>query len=120
MNFSWRPGTKELIPNNKVTTQQFKISYLKNKQRSNVLSDLLLFFFFCVKNKQFISKFVGELEYFANNRYDFTILENKKHIIYLKYKTNHMSSFLCKRGCDCGEKYVGETLRNVKSVVALE
>ena len=31
-----------------------------------------------------------------------------------------MSSFLCKRGCDCGEKYVGETLRNVKSVVALE
>ena len=78
------------------------------------------YFFFCVKNKQFISKFVGELEYFANNRYDFTILENKKHIIYLKYKTNHMSSFLCKRGCDCGEKYVGETLRNVKSVVALE
>ena len=45
MNFSWRPGTKELIPNNKVTTQQFKISYLKNKQRSNVLSDLLLLFF---------------------------------------------------------------------------
>ena len=107
MNFSWRPGTKELIPNNNVTTQQFKISYLKNKQRSNFLS-VFFFFFFCVKNKQFISKFVSELEYFANNRCDFTVLENKKHIIYLKYNTNHMSSFLYKRGCDCGENYVGE------------
>ena len=71
---------------------------------------------FCQSNEHYALKFIRKLESFTKEKYCFVIIWKKRNIRSLfnvKDEASHVSSVVYEGKCNCGEKYIGETGRNV-------
>ena len=71
---------------------------------------------FCQSNEHYALKFIRKLESFTKEKYCFVIIWKKRNIRSLfnvKDEASHASSVVYEGKCNCGEKYIGETGRNV-------
>ena len=72
---------------------------------------------FCVKNEIASKQFIKKFNYFTNYKRDVRIkwLARKiRTLFHLKDKSIHPACKIYKGICICGEKYIGETKRNVE------
>ena len=70
---------------------------------------------FCESNEKDSKSFIKRLETFTRDKYIFKIIWTTKKIrslFPLKDKNQHRSSVIYEGTCTCGEKYIGETIRN--------
>jgi len=72
---------------------------------------------YCQRNENLSKKFVEKFHSFTENKFDLIIKWNTKKIrslFKLKSKNPHPACKIYFGKCDCGETYVGETIRNVE------
>ena len=72
---------------------------------------------FSSKNEKYCAYFINKLVSFTSGKVKFNVVWNTRKIqplFPLKDKVQHLSCVISKGICSCGEKYVGETIRNCK------
>ena len=70
-----------------------------------------------MKNEIVFKQFIKKFNYFTNYKFDVTIkwLTRKiRTLFHLKDKLLHPTCKIYKGICICGEKYIGETIKNVE------
>ena len=78
---------------------------------------LLLEIQYCEQNKIASKQFIKKLHQFTGGKYDISVkwlMKNVKSLFPLKNRNLHVLCNIYKGVCNCGETYIGETIRNVE------
>jgi len=70
---------------------------------------------FCEKNERETHKFLKTLDSYTDNEYRFQIVwttRKLRSLFQIKDKVIYKANVIYEGNCDCGEKYIGETVRN--------